>query len=198
MGCLHGNLDKAQTRLDRVLTLAKTDDRAFYRYWALLGLGDIRMRRGDRAGALKSYNDGGAIADRLAKSDPGNAGWQRDLSVRYQKIGDVQKAQGDLAAARKSYSEGLAIAYRPSMSDRDNTHWQSDLSVWYEKVGDVQMDQGDLDDALKSYQNSLNIAYRLATTDRGNAEWQRDLSAAYGQGRPTNAPGRPSRRSEIL
>jgi hypothetical protein len=30
-------------------------------------------------------------------SDPGNAGWQRDLSVAYNQVGDVLKAQGDLA-----------------------------------------------------------------------------------------------------
>ena len=34
--------------------------------------------------------------ERLAKSDPGNAGWQRDLSVSYDKVGDVQVAQGNL------------------------------------------------------------------------------------------------------
>jgi hypothetical protein len=39
------------------------------------------------------------IADRLAKVDPGNAGWQRDLSVSYNKVGDVLVAQGNLAAA---------------------------------------------------------------------------------------------------
>ena len=30
---------------------------------------------------------------------PGNAGWQRDLSVPQDKIGEVQQAQGALAAA---------------------------------------------------------------------------------------------------
>jgi acyl-coenzyme A synthetase/AMP-(fatty) acid ligase len=29
----------------------------------------------------KSFRDGLAIRDRLAKADPGNAGWQRDLSI---------------------------------------------------------------------------------------------------------------------
>jgi hypothetical protein len=64
------------------------------------------------AAALKSYSDSLAIAERLAKSDPGNAGWQRDLSVSYGKVGDVQMAQGDLKAALKSYSDSLAIAER--------------------------------------------------------------------------------------
>ena len=53
-----------------------------------------------------------AIAERLAKADPGNAGWQRDLSVSHNKIGDVQREQGDLAAALTSYRASLAIAER--------------------------------------------------------------------------------------
>jgi hypothetical protein len=79
-----------------VLTLAKTDGQAFYKYWALAGLGDLKKKRGDLAGALKAYYESLAIADRLAKSGPGNAGWQRNLSVSYERVGDVQKAQGDL------------------------------------------------------------------------------------------------------
>ena len=38
----------------------------------LNGLGDVQVARGDLVGALKSYNDSLAIADRLSKSDPGN------------------------------------------------------------------------------------------------------------------------------
>jgi hypothetical protein len=34
-----------------------------------------------------------AIAERLAKADPGNADWQRDLSVSHNTIGDVQVEQ---------------------------------------------------------------------------------------------------------
>ena len=41
--------------------------------------------------------------ERLAQSDPGNADWQRDLSVSFERIGDVQVAQGDLSGALKSY-----------------------------------------------------------------------------------------------
>ena len=35
---------------------------------------------------------------------PANAGWQRDLSVSYNKVGGVQEAQGNLSGALKSYS----------------------------------------------------------------------------------------------
>ena len=54
---------------------------------------------GQSARGAESYRDGLAIRERLAKSDPGNAGWQRDLSVSYNKIGDVLVAQGKLPEA---------------------------------------------------------------------------------------------------
>ena len=76
-------------------------------------IGDVQVAQGDLAGALKSYRDSLAIIDRLAQSDPGNAGWQRDLSVSYEKIGDVQMAQGDLAGALDSYRDSLAIIESP-------------------------------------------------------------------------------------
>ena len=75
-----------------------------------LKVGDVQVAQGDLAAALQSYGDTLAIAERLAQSDPGNAGWQRDLSVSYDSIGDVQDAQGNLAAALKSYRDGLAIS----------------------------------------------------------------------------------------
>ena len=37
-------------------------------------IGDVLVAQGNLPEALKSYRDGLAIADRLAKADPGNAG----------------------------------------------------------------------------------------------------------------------------
>jgi hypothetical protein len=38
-------------------------------------VGDVQVAQGNLPAALTSYQAGLAIADRLAKSDPGNAGW---------------------------------------------------------------------------------------------------------------------------
>jgi tetratricopeptide (TPR) repeat protein len=141
---------------------------------ALQNQGEILLARGDLTGALKSYRDSLAIAEKLAKH-PGNAGWQRDLSVSYGKLGDVQSAQGDLAGALKSYRDSLAIAEKLSKQDPGNAGWQSDLSRSYIRVGDVQRAQGDFDEALKSCKNGLAIAKKLSKQDPGNAGWQRYL-----------------------
>ena len=107
---------------------------------------------------------------RVAEVDPGNAGWQRDLSVSYEQVGDVLMAQGNLAEALKSYQDSLAISDRLAKADPSNAVWQRDLSVSYEKVGDVLVAQGNLAAALKSYQDSLAIGDRLAKAEPGNAE----------------------------
>ena len=120
-----------------------------------------------------------AIAAEMQAKDPGNAGWQRDLSVSHDRIGDVQQAQGDLAAALTSYQASHDIFERLAKADPGNAGWQRDLSVSHNKIGDVQRAQGDLAAARTSYQASLAIAERLAKADPGNAGWQRDLIVSY-------------------
>ncbi|MDH5653555.1 MAG: tetratricopeptide repeat protein, partial [Gammaproteobacteria bacterium] len=128
--------------------------------------------------ALQSYQAALAIAERLARADPGNSQWQRDLSVSHIKIGDVQRGQGSLTAALQSYQAALAIAERLARADPGNSQWQRDLSVSHIKIGDVQRGQGSLTAALQSYQAALAIAERLARVDPGNSQWQRDLAVS--------------------
>ena len=52
---------------------------------ALNELGDVRMSQGDLTAALENYRAAMAIRERLAASDPDNAGWQRDLSILSQQ-----------------------------------------------------------------------------------------------------------------
>lgn len=163
-----GDLDEAQALLERVLTLARTEDRAPNRYWALTSLGDIKHQRGDLEGALKSHEDSLAIAGRLAKSSPGNAGWQRNLAGSYEKAASIQMEQGDLAGSLKSHDESLAIRDRLAKSDPGNALWQLDLAASYERAGDAQAARGDLASALKFHKLSLAIAERLAKADPGN------------------------------
>jgi tetratricopeptide (TPR) repeat protein len=142
-------------------------------------LGHLQVAQGDLAAALNSYRNGHTIIDRLAKSDPGNAGRRRDLSVSFNKIGDVQVAQGDLAGALNSYRAKFAIIDRLAKSDPGNAQWQYDLGISNERIGNVQVAEGDLAGALTSYRARFEIIDRLAKSDPGNAGWQRDLSVAY-------------------
>jgi tetratricopeptide (TPR) repeat protein len=93
------------------------------------------MAQGDLVGALKSYRDSLAIRERLAQSDPGNAGWQRDLSTAYENVGKVQMAQGDLVGALKSYRDSLAIRERLVALDPANKQWHDSLDAAAAGIG---------------------------------------------------------------
>jgi tetratricopeptide (TPR) repeat protein len=168
----YGDLLKAQTRLERVSKLAETGDQPFYETWALAGLGKIKQQRGDLAAALKSYSDSLAIRERLAKSDPGNAGWRRDLSVSYDNVGGVQKDQGDLAAALKSYSDSLAISERLAKSDPGNAGWQRDVAVSFAKLADAHKESGDKEKARDDLRQGQAIMARLTKLSPKNAAWK--------------------------
>jgi eukaryotic-like serine/threonine-protein kinase len=73
-------------------------------------VGDVQKAQGDLAGALKSYRDELAIADKLAKQDSSNTDWQRQLALTYGRVGNVLSAQGDLAGALNSYRDYVVIA----------------------------------------------------------------------------------------
>ena len=89
----------------------------------------MQSARGNLEAALKAYQDGLAIREKLAAQDPSNTEWQRDLSVSFDRIGDVQSAQGNLEAALQAYQDGLAMAEKLAAQDRSNAGWQRDLIV---------------------------------------------------------------------
>ncbi|SFO21916.1 SHNi-TPR [Nitrosospira briensis] len=141
-------------------------------------LGNVQVAQGNLPAALGSYQASLAIRQHLAKIDPGNAGWQRDLSISHDSMGDVQVTQGNFPAALASYQASLAIRERLTKADSGNTDWQGSLSVSHEKMGDVQVTQGNFPAALASYQASHHIRERLADADPGNTYWQRGLSVS--------------------
>src|SRR5437660_6096786 len=89
------------------------------------------------AGARAAHQASLDIAVRLAAADPGNSGWQRDLSVSHDRLGDVAVAAGDLAGARAAYQASLDIRVRLAAADPVNTQWQRDLAYVEQKIREL-------------------------------------------------------------
>jgi len=142
----------------------------------LIGIGDVLRAQGNLPAALDSYKASLAIRDRLAKADPGNAGWQRALFVSHNKIGDVLRAQGNLPAALDSYKASLAIADRLAKADPGNASWQRDLALSHGRVGMVEARRGAHDSALKALQEGRDIIARLKAQAPDNATLPKDLA----------------------
>ena len=85
----------------------------------------------DLAGALKSYRDGLAIADRLAQSDPDDTNYQRDLSFSHARLASALRKAGENAKALDALREGRAIMVRMTSLSPDNATWKRDLA-WFD------------------------------------------------------------------
>jgi tetratricopeptide (TPR) repeat protein len=176
-----GHTDEAKAAFEQAALKASGEGAAEIRWAAVTGHGDIALAQGSLPEALRLYRGAQDAVAQLARADPGNARWQRDLSVSYDRIGDVLVAQGSLPEALKAYRDSLAIRDKLAQADPGNAQWQRDLSVSYAKIGDVQVAQGDLAGALENFKRTSEILDRLARADPGNAGWQADLAASHGK-----------------
>ena len=66
-------------------------------------VGNVLKDQGTLPEALNAYRDSLAIAERLAKADPGNAGWQADLAASHGKLGQLYVRMGNKAEARRMF-----------------------------------------------------------------------------------------------
>ncbi|MFX5130566.1 hypothetical protein ABTC50_20595, partial [Acinetobacter baumannii] len=82
--------------------------------------------------AMASYQDQYGVYDRLAKSDPANATWQRGLAVSREHIGKVLEAKGELQEALTLYRDTLGVFERQAQADPGNAERQRDLAATFE------------------------------------------------------------------
>ena len=161
-----GNLAASEQAFQKARQAAEGADNARDIMVADNDLGDVRIARGDLAGAVAAYEAALAVAEKLAAQDPSNSGWQRDLSVSFNKIGDVQSARGNLDAALKAYQDSHAIFEKLAAQDPGNADWQRDLIVSHWRLADLAEQRREEAGARRHWQAALAIAKELGTSGR--------------------------------
>jgi tetratricopeptide (TPR) repeat protein len=122
--------------------------------------------------ALEAYQQSLKIRQTLAEQDKTNSGWQRDLSVNYEKIGDVLLAQGNLQEALEAYQQDLAIAKALAEQDPTNAVWQNGTAWSRYCVAKVliRIKDGDRNEArrlmlIRLFQQTTSCSVRSASSD---------------------------------
>ena len=136
--------------------------------------GEMRQRRGDLEGAVKSFGQNLDISLRLAQQDESNADWQQELAISWDNIGSVRRAQGDLKGAADAFGQALAISQWLASRDKGNAEWQRRLSLSWQRIGDLRQAQGNLTAAVDAYNAGLEISQQLVRRDADNLDWQHD------------------------
>ncbi|MGO9986237.1 MAG: caspase family protein [Rhodomicrobium sp.] len=165
-----GRTDESKAAFEQAALKASGEGADEIRFWAANGRGDIARAQGSLPEALRVYGGAREAMDRLAKADPGNAGWQRDLSVSYNRVGDVLVAQGNLPEALKSYQGSLAIADRLAKADPNNAGWQADLAASHGKLGQLYVRIGNKAEARQMFERGRAIVAPFAEKS-GHRVW---------------------------
>ena len=92
----------------------------------------MQVTQGDLMAALTSYQAALAIAERLAKADPGNAVWQRDLAVSHGKLVGAFRSAGQNQEARDHLTVGRAVIARLVEQHPAQATWKR-LLAWFDE-----------------------------------------------------------------
>ena len=141
--------------------------------------GNIARAQGKLAVALQNYRDGVTFFERRTRLEPGNAIWQRNLSISLGGVAEVLRYQGDLAGARQTQGESVGILEKLAREEASSTVLADDLAGGYVDFGDVQRELGDFAGASKSYRDAVAISERLTEEEPENSSWQRNLALRY-------------------
>ena len=160
-------------------------------FWARNGLGDILVQRNDLSGALRSFRNGLAVMDELAKSDPGNVGWQRDLAVSFERIGTAQIMQNDPPGALASFRDGLAIVEKLAGSESRQCRRAARSGVVFHQARRRAAGASRSGRRAQKLSGTTCHLDRLAKSDPGNVMWQRDLSGR------SSASAAPARQNDL-
>jgi hypothetical protein len=91
----------------------------------------VLQAQGNLTAALDSYKVAHAIRERLASTDPGNADWQRSLSLSYGRVAMVEARQGERDQALNGFRKGRDIVERLKAESPDDAQLPKDLA-WFE------------------------------------------------------------------
>ncbi len=155
-----------------------TDDELARRSQALYQIGDVRIRRGDLAGAARPLQESLTLAQALADREPTG---ERLFGLGQSEfwLGYVCWQQRRLDAARPYLQRYLALSERLVRLDPRRADWQLEVAYGHSNLGALLEQGGQPEAALRQYQSALAVDRRLAARDPRNRGWKFSLAGAY-------------------
>jgi serine/threonine protein kinase len=177
-----GDLPAAREEYRQALTVAEAQSDAsvwrHHRAVVIDSLGIVTSMQGDLPGALVLHREALAIATALAKADPSDTRWKRDIGRSHLLIAAILEDQGKIAEARAAYEASLAARVDLARSSPTLTD-QRELMIGHSELGLILERQYELDSAARELRAALAIAERHARAEPQVTKWQRDVGVAH-------------------
>ena len=171
--------ERATAYFAAVPSAALSDEELFRRSQAVHQLGQVRMARGDLAGAASIFEQSLALITELTARRPDNSDWQVGLATSHFYVGDARRLQGDLDAAMRHFTAYRDIARALVARDPANLEWRLELGYGHSNVAAVLESQGALDDARTELLAALEIDRHLVAAKPSELEWQESLATSH-------------------
>jgi tetratricopeptide (TPR) repeat protein len=139
-----------------------------------LNLGDVRRELGQLALASSNYSHSQAVFVALAAADSGNAQWQRDLSVSWERLATVGERQKDRVGALEAWRQALSISECLATSFPDSVDMQTTSVIHLAGIA-RNLDHADPSaraEALAALDHALRLLRPLAEAGRLDADRQ--------------------------
>jgi len=171
--------ERAMAYFAAVPSAALTDEELFRRSQAVHQLGQVRMARGDLAGAAAIFEQSLALIADLTARRPDNADWQVGLATSHFYVGDARRLQGDLEGAMRHFTAYRDIARDLVTRDATNLEWRLELGYGHSNVAAVLESKGELEGARTELLAALEIDRHLVAAKPTELEWQESLATSH-------------------
>jgi tetratricopeptide (TPR) repeat protein len=142
---------------------------------SLTKIGEVKLRRGDGAGALQAYLEAVGTVRHVLEDKPGHGLWRADLSTALSGLGDVKQQVGDSEGAVAAYDEALTLMRQLAERKPDDLELRGKIAETLNRVADVELQRGGQAKAAAEYDEALTITRDLTEHESGNLQWQRSL-----------------------
>jgi tetratricopeptide (TPR) repeat protein len=144
---------------------------------ALGWAGDLHLKTGESERAQQYFEDGEALAEQLARSEPTKA--HKLQNSRFSaRLGDIYRLIGETNRARACHEDSLITRERLLAAEPEDVILQRAVADAHQRVGDICRALGDLDAADRHYRSSLALLTRLQAEQPRNQSWHEDALAS--------------------
>jgi serine/threonine-protein kinase len=148
---------------------------------------------GDVRDGLKAHDDGQAIWELLARTDPSNPEYQRGLASILLCRGRFLRTTGHTTDALASMEAARTIHERLARDEPTVAQFQRDLAISHTSIGRLLSETGRPAEALASLEAARTVLERLARDEPTVARFQADLAESHNSiGRLLRDKGRPA------
>ena len=182
--------DRAEAEYGEALTMATQLVQRYpteWRYQELLAgiyrpLGDIRLARGDVAGALVEYERAQVIDESTASTSPDRQRANRLAALTRIRIGDANLAAGNLSAAHAHYDAATRILLELADDSRRRRDLLRDAALGFARLGStVSALRTKGENGGMELQRAVDMLRELVATDPSDERARRDLMVTLTQ-----------------